>query len=122
MKAIQRILDANLDRSREGLRIIEEWCRFGLNNSDLAQKCKDLRQELASWHSLELRLARDTIGDPGTDLSHPQEEKRGHLSQVLQANLCRSTGIAESIGGIRQALSAAGWGKHLSRCAIGFIS
>ncbi|HEY9671274.1 MAG TPA: thiamine phosphate synthase, partial [Waterburya sp.] len=27
--AICRILDANLDRAREGLRIIEEWCRFG---------------------------------------------------------------------------------------------
>ena len=89
MKAIQRILDANLDRGREGIRIIEEWCRFGLNNPDLAQKCKDLRQELASWHSLELRLARDTVGDRGTELSHPQEEKRGSLSHILQANLCR---------------------------------
>ena len=105
MKTIQRILDANLDRSREGLRIIEEWCRFGLNNSDLAQKCKDLRQELASWHSRELRLARDTVGDPGTELSHPQEEKRGHLSQVLQANLCRvqeSLRVLEEYGKLYQ--------------------
>ncbi|MEO0967500.1 MAG: thiamine phosphate synthase, partial [Cyanobacteria bacterium J06639_18] len=28
-QVIYRILDANLDRGREGLRIIEEWCRFG---------------------------------------------------------------------------------------------
>jgi len=38
---------------------IEEWCRFGLNSAQLSE-CKQLRQELASWHSPELRAARDT--------------------------------------------------------------
>ena len=56
--AIFRILDANLDRAREGLRIIEEWCRFGLDNGDLAAHCKDMRQTLAQWHSEQLRAAR----------------------------------------------------------------
>jgi thiamine-phosphate pyrophosphorylase len=88
--SLERILDANLDRAREGLRVVEEWCRFGLNNSQLTEKCKQLRQEIASWHSLELRLARDTREDIGTELSHPQEEKRSSIEQVLQANLCRS--------------------------------
>jgi thiamine-phosphate pyrophosphorylase len=88
--AIERILDANLDRAREGLRIIEEWCRFGLNNSNLAEKCKHIRQEIASWHSGDLRLARDTQGDIGTNLSHPQEEERSSIEQILQANLCRT--------------------------------
>lgn len=87
--AIKRILDANLDRAREGLRIIEEWCRFGLNHSQWAQECKEMRQELASWHSTELRIARDTPGDPGTQLTHPQEETRSSIEQLLQANLCR---------------------------------
>ncbi len=89
-KAIYRILDANLDRAREGLRIIEEWCRLGLNNQPLAEECKQIRQELAQWHSWELRQARDTPGDVGTDLSHPQEETRDSIEQLLQANLCRS--------------------------------
>ena len=88
-RAIYRILDANLDRAREGLRIIEEWCRFGLNNQQLAQECKQLRQELAQWHSLELRQARDTPADVGTELSHPQEEHRDSLNSLLQANICR---------------------------------
>jgi thiamine-phosphate pyrophosphorylase len=87
--AIARILDANLDRSREGLRIIEEWCRFGLNDSQLAQSCKEMRQELARWHRLDLRLARDTPADVGTSLSHPAEETRSSLANLLQANLCR---------------------------------
>ena len=89
-KAIYRILDANLDRAREGIRIIEEWCRLGLNNQALAEECKQLRQELAQWHSWELRQARDTPGDVGTDLSHSQEEVRESIEQLLQANLCRS--------------------------------
>jgi len=87
--AICRILDANLDRAREGLRIIEEWCRFGLNNATLAAECKQKRQELAKWHTSELRLARDTPGDLGTELSHPQEEIRTSLENLLQANICR---------------------------------
>ena len=87
--AIARILDANLDRSREGLRIIEEWCRFGLNHSQLAQSCKEMRQELARWHTADLRLARDTPADVGTSLSHPEEETRSSLENLLQANLCR---------------------------------
>ncbi|PMB39481.1 thiamine phosphate synthase [Fischerella thermalis CCMEE 5205] len=86
---IYRILDANLDRAREGLRIIEEWCRFGLNNSQLTGECKGMRQELASWHTADLRAARDTLGDPGTELTHPQEEQRASIKSLLQANFCR---------------------------------
>ncbi|WP_315786491.1 thiamine phosphate synthase [Fischerella sp. JS2] len=86
---IYRILDANLDRAREGLRIIEEWCRFGLNNAQLTGECKGMRQELASWHTADLRAARDTLGDPGTELTHPQEEQRTSIKSLLQANFCR---------------------------------
>lgn len=88
-QVVYRILDANLDRAREGLRIIEEWCRFGLNSAQLANQCKQLRQEVASWHTNELRAARDTQGDTGTELSHPQEEQRSSIRALLQANFCR---------------------------------
>ncbi len=87
--ALYRILDANLDRAREGLRIIEEWCRFGLDDATLTAECKALRQELATWHTPELRAERDTPGDTGTALTHPGEMQRESLEQVLQANLCR---------------------------------
>ena len=87
--ALYRILDANLDRVREGLRIIEEWCRFGLNQADLTEECKNLRQATARWHSPSLRSARDTSTDPGTGLTHEREEVRENLNQVLQANFCR---------------------------------
>jgi thiamine-phosphate pyrophosphorylase len=86
---LYRILDANLDRAREGLRVIEEWCRFGLNRSDLAALCKELRQSLGRWHHQDFRRARDTPGDVGTVLTHAQEESRSDVPALLQANLCR---------------------------------
>lgn len=88
--ALYRILDANLDRAREGLRIVEEWCRFGLNDLALTDQLKQLRQTLAAWHTAEIRLARDTPGDPGTHLTHPQEIERTSLAQVLQVNFSRT--------------------------------
>lgn len=84
-----RILDANLDRAREGLRVIEEWCRFGLNSASFTEKCKHLRQELAAWHSSDLRIARDTPGDLGTHLTHTQEKQRANIQAVLQVNFSR---------------------------------
>ena len=104
--AIHRILDANLDRAREGLRIIEEWCRFGLNNAETAATCKAMRQDLALWHSNQLRLARDTVNDPGTELTHPQELERDSLEDLLQANLCRvqeALRVLEEYGKLYQA-------------------
>ncbi len=88
-QAVYRILDANLDRAREGLRIIEEWCRFGLNNSELTEECKKTRQELAQLHTAEIRQARNTPEDVGTELTHPQEESRSNIEALLQANICR---------------------------------
>ncbi|MDA0673329.1 MAG: thiamine phosphate synthase [Cyanobacteria bacterium] len=87
--AVYRILDANLDRAREGLRVIEDWCRFGLNRADLTDELKGLRQTLAQWHRPELRQARDTPGDAGTTLTHPQEATRTDLPHLLQANFGR---------------------------------
>lgn len=87
--AIWRILDANLDRAREGIRTVEEWCRFGLDDRETTAWCKEMRQELARWHTAELRDARDTPHDPGTTLTHPQERDRADLNAVLRANLCR---------------------------------
>lgn len=87
---VHRILDANLDRAREGLRIIEEWCRFGLQSEVLTNECKQLRQELAVWHTPEIRTARNTSSDPGTGLTHPQEKERSSIGQLLQVNLCRT--------------------------------
>lgn len=88
--ALFRILDANFDRAREGMRILEEWCRFGLNNESATEQFKHLRQSVARWHSPEIRLARDTPGDLGTALTHPNEARRSSLADILQVNFART--------------------------------
>ena len=55
--ALYRILDANLDRAREGLRVIEDWCRFGLNDAKLSEQCKIMRQTLG--HDRDLHREYD---------------------------------------------------------------
>jgi thiamine-phosphate pyrophosphorylase len=86
---IYRILDANLDRAREAIRTIEEWCRFGLENRELCDRCKQMRQTLGQWHREEFRRARNTDDDPATDLSHAQELQRTDIQAVLRANMAR---------------------------------
>ncbi|NJK64298.1 MAG: thiamine phosphate synthase [Synechococcaceae cyanobacterium SM2_3_1] len=88
-QAVARILDANLDRAREGLRVLEEWFRFGLEEADWASECKGMRQALAQWHADPLRLARDTAHDLGGEDSYPDTTHRRDLKEVLQANCGR---------------------------------
>ncbi|MGF1601420.1 MAG: thiamine phosphate synthase [Thermosynechococcaceae cyanobacterium] len=87
--ALYRILDANLDRAREGIRVIEEWCRFGLENQELANLCKHLRHELAQLHQPLFRQSRDTPNDLGTQLTHTQEQSRTSIDHIIVANLAR---------------------------------
>ncbi|MBT9312911.1 thiamine phosphate synthase [Leptothoe kymatousa] len=110
-QVLYRILDANLDRAREGLRILEEWCRFGLNDGTLTEMLKHFRQTLGGWHSDAMRQCRDTPGDPGTGLSHPQEEQRDSLQTVVQVNCCRvqeALRVLEEYGKLHSAEMASG--------------
>jgi thiamine-phosphate pyrophosphorylase len=88
-KALLRILDANLDRAREGIRVVEEWARFALENGTLVGECKSLRHELAVLQSREICQGRNTPDDPGTSLTHPGEEKRASPHGVIRANFVR---------------------------------
>ena len=44
--AALRMLDANLNRAMEGLRVVEDYCRFALNDAHLTRRCKELRHNL----------------------------------------------------------------------------
>ena len=87
--AVNRLLDANLDRAREGLRVLEDWARFGLDRADLVARSKDLRQRLGTLHGDHLKLARHTASDPAAGLSHPAQAQRQAPEQVLAANAAR---------------------------------
>ena len=42
---IYQIIDANLDRAREGLRVLEDWARFGLGEEKHVERIKKLASE-----------------------------------------------------------------------------
>ena len=45
-KKVYRILDANLNRAREGIRVAEDVARLYLNSESLARKFKSLRHRI----------------------------------------------------------------------------
>ncbi len=80
--AILRMIDANLNRSREGIRMIEDCARFMLDDAQITQSCKAIRHQLRSAiESLNLApdaliSSRDTPGDVGTDITTETETDR----------------------------------------------
>ncbi|WP_259738939.1 thiamine phosphate synthase [Synechococcus sp. CS-205] len=88
--AVLRLLDANLDRAREGLRVLEDWCRFGLDRQDLVARLKDLRQRLGRCHRAAYKAARHTASDGGAGLAHPAQSERQQPVQVVAANAGRA--------------------------------
>jgi thiamine-phosphate pyrophosphorylase len=88
-----RILDAAANRAREGLRVLEDYCRFVLDDAFLTSELKRLRHDLAAaLADLPANLlleARDTLHDVGTDITTAREHQRQSLEAVAQAGMKR---------------------------------
>lgn len=99
--AALRILDANANRAAEGLRVVEEYARFALDDPRLAEQLKALRHRLIITlqprHSGQLLSARNTAGDVGCAISLPSEFQRASLANVVQANFQRVQQALRSI-------------------------
>ena len=67
---ISQIIDANLDRAREGLRVLEDWARFGLGLENYVIKIKNFRQILGKNHLEVYKKSRNHIEDQCKGLSH----------------------------------------------------
>ena len=89
---VLRIIDANLNRIGEGLRLLEELARLQLNDAALSQQLKTMRHRLlrSDWaFTQQLLQARDSVGDVGIDMEVPGEEKQRELPAMLVANARR---------------------------------
>ncbi len=88
-----RAVDAAANRAREGLRTVEDYVRFVLDDRHLTGLCKQLRHDLAAALgriSTEHRLAaRETQADVGTVLATASEQVREDSAAVLTANFTR---------------------------------
>jgi len=91
-KKTLRIIDANLNRIGEGLRLLENIARLLLNDSTLTQQLKTMRHELVTtdWQSYQqLIQARDSAGDVGINIKTLQQEKPRDLPTIITANARR---------------------------------
>ncbi len=94
-RQLSRIVDANLNRSREGLRVCEEITRFVLEDDALTKRIKKARHAVSDTFKktpasyLELLSARDTRGDVGREPS-PLERNRRDAFDLFAANIERT--------------------------------
>jgi len=95
---VNRVIDANINRAKEGLRVCEEITRFILDNRLLTSRLKRIRHNLTSLsESLiskqELFKERESIKDVGRFIK-ANELKRDGLSGIFFANIQR---VKESV-------------------------
>ncbi len=90
---VLRILDAAANRAGEGLRVVEDYLRFVLDDRHLMSQAKQLRHDLAAalarLPANERLAARDTLADVGTDVSMPSEVRRDDPAGVVAASFKR---------------------------------
>jgi len=94
-RAGYRIVDANFNRAREALRVVEEYCRFVLNSGALSERAKRLRHELCAavgrLDAGRLIAGRDTVGDVGVGARVEGQLERGTLKDCFTAGAKRLT-------------------------------
>lgn len=87
---IWRLLDANANRAREGLRIVEDTARFILNRTDAAKALRGMRHDLDALvrrHYKTLLAHRDVTTDSGKN-NRAVPYKSG-VADLLAANFKR---------------------------------
>jgi thiamine-phosphate pyrophosphorylase len=98
-----RVIDANLNRSRESLRILDDYARFVLNDSILTEELKKLRHDLVEATQyikpLQFLAARNTPEDVGVDLTAGTEYVRESVANVALVNFKR---LQESLRSVEE--------------------
>ena len=87
-----RIVDANLNRTGEGLRLLEDAARMLLDDARLSQQLKSMRHRLeVSDPALKQKLlqARNAAGDVGMNLQAAEQAADRDLASTVIANTRR---------------------------------
>jgi thiamine-phosphate pyrophosphorylase len=107
-KSVYRILDANFNRAREGLRVLEEYCRFVLNHDGLSKRLKASRHSLCQTIAIldpkSLLCCRDSQGDIGKEIRVESQMKRTGLEDCVQAAAKRLTEALRVLAEVGQSI------------------
>jgi thiamine-phosphate pyrophosphorylase len=89
-----RMIDAAVNRAGEGLRVVEDFTRFVLDDAHLTRLAKALRHNFADAAKIiaanDRHSARDTQGDVGTLIKGAGEDDRSDAWAVCVAGLKRA--------------------------------
>ncbi|PAF47739.1 thiamine-phosphate pyrophosphorylase [Helicobacter sp. 12S02634-8] len=96
LSSIQRILDANLNRLKEGIRVVEDTARYLQNDKELASKLKDLRHR-ASLKSFTLLLSSRIVTSDVLRDTIPSETRRDGVYGIVLANFKRAQESARTL-------------------------
>ncbi|MCH8045856.1 MAG: thiamine phosphate synthase [Planctomycetes bacterium] len=90
---VLRIIDAAANRAGEGLRVIEDYLRFVLDDRHLTERCKTLRHDLtaalAPISNSDRNTSREASRDVGAELTTDDEKSRGDVAHVVCASFKR---------------------------------
>lgn len=81
-----RLIDANLNRLKEGLRVLEDISRYLLDNKELTLKIKLLRHQSTYNNPSSLLKTRNTSTDVLKNNSLKSEETRKNIQDIILAN------------------------------------
>ncbi|WP_345975978.1 thiamine-phosphate pyrophosphorylase [Sulfurimonas sp. HSL3-7] len=87
--SLYRVIDANLNRLKEGIRVIEDIARYVYNDKELASKLKELRHRSRIDDLQNLLNSRDSVND----VLRPtvsSEMNRDSLESIIIANYKRA--------------------------------
>jgi len=84
-----RLLDANLNRLREGIRVVEDIYRYIFNDKTIATQLKKLRHNARISLYEDLLESRDIQNDV-LKVSTASEQNRTDLTSILVANFKRA--------------------------------
>lgn len=91
---LARMVDANANRAREALRVLEDYTRFVLDDEELSERLKNcrhrLREALQFFPAHWLLASRETNQDVGMWISTREEFARSSLWDVVGANCKRA--------------------------------
>ena len=88
-KGLYRVIDANLNRLKEGIRVIEDMARYFDNNKDISSRLKTLRH-LAKIEDIQALLkSRDAQNDV-LKMTRESEMERSSIESVIIANYKRA--------------------------------
>ncbi len=94
MVKIYRILDANVNRAAEGIRVVEDICRFHYEDEKLTKKLRDTRHLVRkNLKNIDHHLLRnrDSSHDIGKKITNQSKiDKKENTAQIITANFKRA--------------------------------